>query len=416
MSGSLAGVQGWLGGAHLEALAVRLWCGDGSPAIVTVGRLPEGFVELASYAVLPSPRFPQLLVPPYARTARAALTAYSGLRRPRARHGRAALAVALRLGGGPVLLRRRLTVGLPQGRPRGEGDQVVSELRVMAALGRQDVRLAVGVREPTTHFKPTLQVFLPPDQLVGFAKLGWNRATDDRVRTEVAALRQVAARPAASFRAPSVLDSRHDESGEMSLVEPLPLDVRRHDPFFTPPRAQVMLDVAEMGQVSSTTLAESRYVAALADRLRRLPPTGAVPECLALLGRLAAESATVSLRLGGWHGDLVPWNVADHDDGLVIWDWEYYAPAAPVGFDLIHWFVQGRFARGDLDLVHALGAAEQSAAPGLAELGLSTAARIAVVSLYLLEICARETELQLADPSMTSRWLSQVGPALASRL
>jgi hypothetical protein len=51
--------------------------------------------------------------------------------------------------------------------------------------------------------------------------------------------------------------------------------------------------------------------------------------------------------LGGWHGDLVPWNYAQRRGVVHVWDWEYWQDSAPLGLEQMQ-YVFGRqfFAAG----------------------------------------------------------------------
>jgi hypothetical protein len=92
-----------------------------------------------------------------------------------------------------------------------------------------------------------------------------------------------------------------------------------------------------------------------------------------------------------------------------VWDWEYSAPQAPVGFDLLHWHFQSSLA----DPAATLDTAAEALArrmPGLERLGLAPASHRLVADLYLLEMLTRAVGLAAEG----SGWNPKLYPRLIS--
>ena len=126
----------------------------------------------------------------------------------------------------------------------------------------------------------------------------------------------------------------------------------------------------------------------------------------------AASEQVPQLRLGAWHGDLNPGNLAVTGAGAVVWDWERYEDGVPLGFDLLHHRLMSSITvRGE----PAAGAARRllDASPSLLH-GRAPDASSALVTarLYLITIGARFLEdrqdVAGADLGRVEDWLLAV--------
>ncbi|MEU4781920.1 hypothetical protein AB0G13_29270, partial [Micromonospora sp. NPDC023633] len=221
--------------------------GDERIVLTVGGPPPPGHRAVARYAVVPSLARARFLLPLGApRATAASLLAYNALRPPKVRAVRAALGTLARVGAVDLAPFPRLTVSLPH---QVAADEALLAGRLGAALGEPAVHAACGVRPPDPNHKPTLQLFAPDGRALGYAKIGWNGATQALVTAEAAALRElptvtgVPDHPAA----PRLLAETTAAGQVVALVEPLPPAVRGVSAG-EPPRVAALLAPAGHGQ------------------------------------------------------------------------------------------------------------------------------------------------------------------------
>ncbi|WP_025617722.1 hypothetical protein [Salinispora cortesiana] len=381
------------------------------PVGLTVdGASPAGRRAVARYAIVPSVRRAQFLLPLGSpRATAASLLAYNALRPPRVRAVRAVLGGLARLGGVELVRFPVLTVSLPDA---VAAEEALLVHRLAALLGGGAAYAACGVRPPDPNHKPTLQLFAPNGQPLGFAKIGWNDATRALVAAEAAALRELPALARVPDHPvpPRLLAELRWAGRSVALVQPLPPAVRGLSTTAEPEVAAV-LAVARRGRPPAPPrpLAGSSFLARLTRSTHRAAARmSADTRAVVAADRLASRHGETPVEFGHWHGDWVPWNLGRHAGRLVAWDWEHSAPDVPVGFDLAHdAFQRALVLRGSSVAVAADAVDLQLRRYGDA-LGLNRAGQRLVADAYLLELWLRTWRLANAGAG----WNPALHPAL----
>jgi hypothetical protein len=334
------------------------------------------------YAVLPSMSRPRLLLPVGSPRASAAALATHNTSRGASRVGARLLAAGFRFGISEHLLRAR--VGPPANR-RGEGE--VIEDHVQEVLGRE-VLTSIFFQTGRPQKKPVLQLFTPAGAVAGYAKVGWNDVTRRLVVREADALEHVLQqlRTTPVFGVAEVLYRGRWQGRELVIVAALPgLSTRLIDQL--PIEATNM--VPQLGEPRRCRLVNSEYWSGQNERLRRFG-TG-ITRRLAAAAELALEPDEIMV--GFCHGDWVPWNMARDAGGrLVVWDWEWSLPSAPVGLDALQWLFQVAL---NLKHVGPPGAVDQALAAAnqaLPRLGVRAEAARPLLALHLIEAILRLEE------------------------
>lgn len=404
---------GWVTRALFPDPRVRLTIGPSGGSRGT--DTPAGWRRVARYAVVPSVDRARFLLPLGGpRVTAAALLAYNALRPRRVRAVRAVLGAVARTGVlelGPLPL-PVLTVAVP-------ADVPPADLVLTAHLGAEigaDLVAGCGVRPPDPNHKPTLQLFDPAGHPRGYAKIGWNDATQDLVRTETAVLRRLP-RPAEGSDYPLVpgLLTAGEWSGRtVAVIAPLPDGVRGLDPA-TPPRLDAMLAVARRGgpPAPRRPLAGSAFLARLtAEATAAASGAGTAMaggvRALAAVRRLGGRYGETLVEFGDWHGDWVPWNLGTHRGRLVAWDWEHSAPDVPVGFDLAHEAFQRALILRARPVPEAVRAVTDHLDRYADRLGLGERQRCLLVEGYLIEMWLRTWRLARGGGG----WNESLHPAL----
>jgi hypothetical protein len=383
--------------AYLDQVTALLWPAPATVTQATADRRP-GQRELI---VLPSLRDPRLLVPADRRAGPAALRRYGEPGSTRARLARRGLELALAGGAGRLAARDRLRIG-------GPPDAAVIDSFLRDQLGH-DVLVSLHLGAARANRKPVLQVLTPDARTVAYAKVGATELAGALVRHERAALDQVRAAGLRTLRAPVVRRMGRFGDCDVLILSALPVWAPRR-PLPPAALAQAMAEVAGLAGTGPEPL--DGYLKSLAGRLAEVPDG---PDRAPLARELDRLDPRAALRLGAWHGDWTPWNMAATTEGLLLWDWERFATGVPVGFDALHYWLQAEVTRPARDPAAAAADSVRHAPRLLAPLGVDPGAARLTARLYLAELSVRyladrqaEAGARLGAPG---RWLI---PALAS--
>jgi hypothetical protein len=250
-----------------------------------------------------------------------------------------------------------------------------------------DVRVGVllGTRRPNQ--KPVLQVHARDGRLLGFAKIGHNDLTAELVRREAASLAVIGSRAPRSFRAPALV-----HHGQWAGLEVLVMSALDTDPRLrvTPAaRLAAMREVAHFGGTTVSPLVDSGFWARLRGEAERLSGAAMGERLLAAVVKVEQARAADPVDLGSWHGDWGGWNMGMDKGGVLqLWDWERFDAEVPLGFDGLHFAVQG-LRPGKRDATGLEQRLLASVPELLVELGVPSGRHDLTLRLYLLEMAAR---------------------------
>ncbi|WP_160004905.1 hypothetical protein [Nocardioides sp. AX2bis] len=139
-----------------------------------------------------------------------------------------------------------------------------------------------------------------------------------------------------------------------------------------------------------------------------LAPTAAAAVEDAVRDAAGSASPTATVPIGGWHGDLAPWNLARRGDEVWLWDWEHAGDGRPLGLDLLHYQLVVSLYVRRTDPATALRELVVGAPGLLRPLGIDEHAARAVTVAYLAERWLRAAELARHGAS----WDETVHPAI----
>lgn len=324
------------GGEDMEWItAILTRAGRPTPLAASLGRraLTPRARRCVSYAVLPNPRRPRLLVPLASREA--AAKAFERYRSSKltVRTGMRVAEGALRAGLSPRVLPNHLTIAAPAGET--PLDRLILEERLQELLGRRPLAASIVFSPGRPQKKPVLQICTEAGELVAYAKIGWNELTRGLVRTEAAALARITAAKPRSFSAPRVLAAERWNDLELLVVAPLPLTAGEGLLREVPIDATAELAAIDPGRELS--LAATPFWQSLQRACETDCTAGDHLQRMAL--RVETLFGDVVTPTGFSHGDWVPWNMAQ-DATLLVWDWERAADDVPVGLDAVQFLFQ----------------------------------------------------------------------------
>jgi len=360
---------------YLAATAELLWPAPARARIERRRGRPAP--AAADYVILPSAERPKLVVP--SRPRRVAAGAMRNFKTAAERGQQlrmGVLALGMRIGLHD-LMPDRVVVRSP------DADGIDAHLA--AVLGRP-VWIALYIGPARSVRKPVLQILDERGDTFAFAKLGVDEFTCDLVRAEAAAVRTVRAAKRTALGVPEVLHTGRWHGHEVLVQSALPhgVAVPAEDPLLR----RAMRELALAGEPRRGPLRDSPYWGRLSEQLRQLPPSPATRVLHRALSAVDTAHGEDVLEFGCAHGDWAPWNMTVAGDRALVWDWEKFRTDAPVGFDLVHYRVQGDVVLGGARPADAFAATATTARALLAGLAEPAAAEL-LVRLYAIDIATR---------------------------
>lgn len=386
---------------QLEWLLRQLWASEPQRGRVGFTSPAEAGSSRASvsYAVVPSVTRPKFILPldGGVELVSAILHRHLGMRSPGTAAARAALAMAVGTPAGRWLLRNTFSVEAAPGAPLLE--QLLAEIFEVP-----DVVIATGVPGLRPNRKPVLQVYDRDGRSIGFVKLGWNSYSDGLVATESAALEQWNGQIGPQIRTPKALWSGEWNGHRVLATLPIPDRARRVSKRTTRQSWRAARQIASVHGESRETLIDSAYWQRLQADLA--PSAARSPDVARFLEKLQAVGAT-DLTFAAWHGDWVPWNLAELGDELWILDWEHHSTGVPLGYDLVHHEFQAHVLGRRTSAAPEALWRSVSSTPMLDQFGVDGREARLTMLLYLAEIYAR-AERALAGGSGEAAALSRL--------
>ncbi len=369
-------------------------CNDAAADAGSVGWLAQllgpagtnGPEPLEHYALMPSSKYPRVVVPLTSRRAGERVLRQTAHAPAMAR---SLLGWAVGVGLTP-LVGGRLTVA---SRDRDGNPSLATWLGEL--LGIRGIAIGITLGAPRPNRKPVISMITPDGTVHGYAKLAWNPLTDGLVRNEATWLDRVHRRRAEGILAPEPITVETWRGHPVLLTRPL-------DDLPTVPGSIADADTvgAIAGLVSPNTEAVvgSPWWQGLEQRVAGRASSGHT-ESRTVLERLAGRLDGVVWRFGAWHGDYTPWNARRTAAGVQVWDWERASWPVPIGLDAAHASFQIAHIESRRDVPSSADAATDHVATVLAGLGLDPSAASDLVSCYLLERWLRWDEANIEGQS-----------------
>ena len=354
-----------------------LWPSPVSLSLVSRGRAAARAGE-QEFILLPSAGDPRLLVPAGRRASAAAVRRYGEPGSFKARAGKRMLALALLGGGAAMGLGGRLRVRSAPGADTAEA--------YLSAVLRRDVMVSTHLGAARANRKLVLQVLTARGETAGFAKISVSPLTRDLIRAERTALDILAAADIRRLTIPQVLHYGQWQGREVLVMNALPT-WRQRRTLRPGQLAAAMSELSAVGGHVRGPLAGSQYLADLRSRLANCPASQDRQSLTAALTKLAASDT--QLTFGAWHGDWTNWNMACTCQGLLVWDWERFGRAVPVGFDFLHYRLQAAVVSRPQVAPAAAVDCVRNAASTLAPAGVPSSEAPLTALLYLAELSTR---------------------------
>jgi hypothetical protein len=403
-----SGSHAWIFDLLFERESTVTWC--------AAGDLPAGFERAEQFAVLPAIAGRSFVVSLASRPGTSsALTSYNALRTAPRRLVRNLFSIGLGSGVDWPFVQNKIDIGVASGASAEQlADCLLTEY-LRRRLGRGPVMIAFG-SGGGPYRKPVLQVFGMDGMPLAYVKVGWNDWTREAVHREVTALRLCASRPM-RLGVPELLGHWLWQGLDLLVTAPLPGGVRRLGLNSCLPGAGLIREISQLSPPYVGELGTSPWWQALRTRILDGVADNTVRTQLERVADgIERCFGLATLEFGSWHGDLVPWNMAQLDGRLYAWDWECFAPTAPVGFDALHYYFQVAFIARRRPLAVAAVLARQRARPELAALGVAPGTEDLVAILHLVELFIRHEEARSSAGGLDDRLYPAVAELLGQWL
>jgi hypothetical protein len=413
-SGALPPPPAESGASALRDAAALLWPAPATVEVVRRGAaVPAGQQVLREHLLVPDSRRPRLVVPAQEHRAGAAIARRRGDLGRGGRIRPVAAGWAVRTGLADATARDRMRVIAPVDADR---DDIEHEL---AKILGQPVVVGLSIGSLRVNRKPILHVLDQAGRTLAFVKVGHTASARELVQTEAATLSRLTGRSLPSIDLPEVihLGSWHDLQ---LLVLTAVGDGGRRADFGRPPFA-AMRAVAAVDGVRRSPVSQSEYVTRLRQWMSPVADKSARQRFTESLDRLETSVGATALSFGAWHGDWTPWNMTMVARGsrVALWDWERFDADVPVGFDAVHYLLQGLLQQHGTSLETEqsfLASADSTAVTG----GATADSGAIVTALYVAELAARYLTLlegaEGAPLARRSAWILPLLETCAARL
>jgi len=240
-------------------------------------------------------------------------------------------------------LMKTVRFAVPSGVNSEDAEEMILFDYLKERLGIHNPDFAVSLGTPGSDRKPVIQIQDGAGVVAGYAKVGWNEATNGRMKNEADTLRRFAAESFDNFNIPEVMDAG-DWRGRYVTV-------------LSPPEGELGGAPEALSETYVSVLKELAGYNLTAHRLKESPFWAAAKKKLKAVSsnyyRNILEQKVVPLVEGKYgdrvlpfhqsHGDFAPWNAYLADGRLFLYDWEHSSPYSPAGRDLFHFITQTNF-------------------------------------------------------------------------
>jgi thymidylate kinase len=243
---------------------------------------------------------------------------------------------------GGILMKSASIVTTNDFNTRDKHDLILFEyLKKLLKLKNLDFAISLGT--PGPHRKPVIQINKREGVIAGYAKVGWNEATNSLVKNEADTLQNLSVKSFDSFDTPSVLHTDRWHGRYVTILSTPEGNLLPAPDALNCMYMNVVNDLVDLN-ILSMPIRESAFWANFLNRVKRVR-NSYYRNILEQKGIPWIETSLCNMPLPFHtsHGDLAPWNAYIKDGKLFLYDWEYSRPDAPVGWDLFHFTTQTNF-------------------------------------------------------------------------
>jgi hypothetical protein len=351
----------------------QLW--PDATSVQLVGRGAASVPGALDLGVVPGAARARLLVPLGRRATAAALARYSAALSLRETAQRNVVGLVTRAIG-PALLGDRVRIEDP-------GEDSISS--VVSRIVGTPVDLSLGIGTARANRKPVLGAFDQHGRPVAFVKVGERAVSTEHVRAEAAALARVGSQPWQLLEVPRLLGEEQWRGLQVVVITALRPPAWQGRDGRWPIPDDAIDEICAMFDEGERPLEATPFWGRVLEVPGQLVDASAAARLQGALDVLGQRLGPTPVRVGAWHGDLTPWNLARVGGRYMIWDWERFETGVPAGLDRVHYAVNTLSRERGFGVATVLEGLRRGA-PAPAPAG---PAAVAVVAAYLAAITTR---------------------------
>lgn len=219
------------------------------------------------------------------------------------------------------------------------GDTVLFE-HLKELLGIQNPDFAVSLGTPGPDRKPVIQIQNSDGLAVGYAKVGWNKATKTGVKNEAVTIKNISEVSFKSFEIPRLIHAGDWSGRYVTILSSPEGKVVQAPGTLCSEYTHVVNELANFNCVR-LRLKESPFWFAVTNRVKNISSRYfrniLEHKTIPVIEDMLADKP-LPFHLS--HGDFTPWNAYFKNGRLFLYDWEHSSPDSPVGWDLFHFLFQ----------------------------------------------------------------------------
>ncbi len=207
-------------------------------------------------------------------------------------------------------------------------------------LADDELTFAVSLGTPSAHRKPVIQI-MKRNQILGYAKIGWNQLTLPLIRNEAETLKQLAEASLESLIVPSLLFGGEWQDKYICIQSAPNVKTQLAPGQLNPSYGRILENLSYIA-AQNCELHNCQYWQTMLQKTNNVKHPyfrHVLNEALSFIrGKFNENRVHLHFR----HGDFAPWNILAVAGQYYVYDWEYASRAASAGWDLFHFFLQTR--------------------------------------------------------------------------
>lgn len=206
------------------------------------------------------------------------------------------------------------------------------------ALTDTELTFAVSLGTPAAHRKPVIQI-MKDAEILGYAKIGWNRATLPLIRNEADTLVRLSESSLKSIAVPK-LYYQGEWKGKYICIQSAPNGDTRSAPAILNATYSRVLENLSLIAPQELVLKKSSFWRDVLTNIAKVDHPYYRQVLEQSSDYVKSKVSGSNLKFHFRHGDFAPWNVKQTEGQYFVYDWEYARLESSAAWDLFHFFLQ----------------------------------------------------------------------------
>lgn len=244
------------------------------------------------------------------------------------------------IGSASSVFMKTVNLRIKQDTDSAEKNNVLLFEHLKKVLQEKKLDFAISLGTPGPNRKPVIQLTNADDNVIGYAKVGWDGVTNSLVKNEADTIKYLSRSSFHSFALPSLLHAGWWHDRYLTVQSPPTGTVLPAPKVLTSHYLKMVEELADL-KTECMPIRASAFWANLVNALKNAKGgfyLGVLER--KIIPKIDKTFGNMLLPFHISHGDLAPWNAYIKDEKLYLYDWENSRSDAPGGWDLIHFTTQ----------------------------------------------------------------------------